>query len=96
MYKLLEEEKSYLNILKEAQSKVKIPVEHPGMLEVPEGKDVEDLPYSHFQALAKKKGFGKISRALNNLHVWNKEKNPSLAAWANKMQDRLSNEFKEE
>ena len=96
MFKLLNEEKSYLNILKEAQAQVKIPVEHPGVLEVPEGKDVESLPYSHFAALAKKKGFGKISKALNNLHVWNKEKNPSLASWANKMQDRLSNEFKEE
>jgi len=95
MFKLLNEEKGYLDLLKEKE-KVKIPVEHPGVLEVPEGKNVEDLPYSHFQVLAKKKGFAKISRALNNLHVWNKKRNPKLAAWANKMQDRLSNEFKED
>lgn len=96
MVDYLNEEKDYLQALKEAKNTVKIPVEHPGMLEVPEGEDVEDLPYSHFQALAKKKGFAKISRALTNLHVWNQDKNPKLAAWANKMQDRLSNEFKEE
>jgi hypothetical protein len=96
MHDYLNDENIYLKVLKEAQGGVKIPVEHPGMLEVPDGEDVEDLPYSHFQALAKKKGFAKISRALNNLHVWNKEKNPSLAAWANKMQDRLSSEFREE
>jgi hypothetical protein len=93
MFKLLHEEKQYLNCLKE---KIKIPVEHPGMLEVPEGKNVEDLPYSHFQSLAKKKGFGKISRALNNLHVWNRKRDPKLASWANKMQDRLSSEFSED
>lgn len=75
---------------------VKIPVEHPGILEVPEGKDVEDLPYSHFASLAKKKGFEKISRALTNLHTWNKEKNPSLSSWADKMQARLSDEFSQE
>ena len=96
MFKLLNEEKNYLDILKEGKSKVKIPVEHPGMLEVPEGKDVEDLPYSHFSALAKKKGYGKIAKALTNLIVWNKTKNPSLSAWADKMQNKLHDEFREE
>lgn len=86
------DDKPYLKILQEA-TKVKIPVEHPGILSVPEGKDVEDLPYEHFAKLAKKKGWGKISKALNNLHVWNKDKNPTLASWANKMQDKISKEF---
>lgn len=95
-FQLLHEETSYLGILKEQEPNVKIPVEHPGMLEVPEGKNVEDLPYDHFAALAKKKGFEKISRALNNLHVWNKDRNPELASWANKMQEKLSNEFSKE
>jgi hypothetical protein len=77
-------------------SKVKIPVEHPGVLEVPEGKDVESLPYSHFAALVKKKGFPEISKALTNLHTWNKSKNPKLSSWADKMQERLAKEFSEE
>ena len=95
MFKLLNEEKSYLSILKEAGN-VKIPVKHPGVLEVPEGKDVEDLPYSHFAALAKKKGFGEISKALTNLHTWNKERDPKLAGWADRMQAKLSDEFSEQ
>lgn len=100
-YKLLKEEKSYLNelkekVIREQPPQVKIPVKHPGVLEVPEGKDVESLPYEHFAALAKKKGFGEISKALTNLHTWNKEKNPKLANWADKMQERLAKEFKKE
>lgn len=88
---------SYLNVLKEsAEKSVKIPVKHPGVLEVPEGKDVESLPYSHFANLVKKKGFEEISKALTNLHTWNKEKNPKLSNWADKMQQRLHNEFSEE
>jgi len=91
----LNNENDYLSILKEAAG-VKIPVKHPGVLEVPEGKDVEDLPYSHFAALAKKKGYGEIAKALTNLIVWNKEKNPSLSKWADKMQNKLHDEFSEE
>lgn len=87
-------ENIYLQFLKET-TKVKIPVEHPGVLEVPEGKDVESLPYSHFAALTKKKGFGEISRALTNLHTWNREKNPTLSRWADKMQEKLAKEFAE-
>jgi len=80
--------KGYLKKLSE--QKVKIPVEHPGVLEVPEGKNVEDLPAAHFQNLIKKKGWAEISKALTNLHTWNKDKHPSLAGWANSMQARLS------
>ena len=94
-------EKTYLKSLteavqKEQAGKVKIPVKHPGVLEVPEGKNVDDLPYEHFAALARKKGFGEISKALTNLHTWNKERDPKLASWADKMQQRLHNEFSEE
>jgi len=78
----------YLNWLKEQQ--VKIPVKHPGVLEVPEGKDVEDLPLSHFKDLVKSKGWETISKALTNLIVWNKKKNPSLSSWADKTQAALS------
>ena len=81
----------YLGYFQEADNpKVKIPVEHPGVLEVPEGKSVEDLPVSHFKKLIKKKGWPKVSRALINLKVWNREKNPSLSSWADRMQERLA------
>ena len=81
---------SYLNVLKEAVGGVKIPVEHPGVLEVPEGKDVESLGEEHFKSLIKKKGWNEISKALTNLHTWNTKKNPSLASWANNMQEKLA------
>lgn len=68
----------------------KAKVKHPGILEVPEGKDVEDLPVSHFVALAKKKGRGAIVRALMNLHRWNKKRDPKLSAWAKKTQEAVS------
>ena len=69
---------------------VEIEVKHEGILEVPEGKNVEDLPISHFVDLAKKKGLSKITKALNNLQVWNKKKNPELSKWAGNMIDKVS------
>ena len=69
---------------------VEIEVKHEGILEVPEGKNVEDLPISHFVDLAKKKGLSKITKALNNLQVWNKKKNPELSKWAGDMIDKVS------
>lgn len=87
-FRLLKDDKTYLNLLKEQQ--VKIPVEHPGMLEVPEGKNVEDLPQSHFKDLIKKKGWEEISKALTNLQTWNKDRDPKLASWANNMQEKLA------
>jgi len=97
-YRLLENERCYLSLLKEQHTrnlneddpKVKIDVENPGMLEVPEGKDVEDLPENHFKDLIKKKGWEEISRALTNLNVWNKDRDPSLSNWADNMQQKLS------
>jgi len=80
-----------LQMLYEKDSSVKIPVEHPGLLEVPEGQNVEDLSFEHFKKLAKKKGFEAISKGLTNLITWNKEKNPSLSKWADSMQNKLHN-----
>jgi len=79
---------SYLGQLNE--QKVKIPVKHPGVLEVPEGKDVEALPMSHFEDLIKKKSWETISKALTNLNVWNKKNNPTLSNWADGMQAKLA------
>lgn len=79
---------NYLDELNE--QKVKIPVKHPGVLEVPEGKDVEALPMSHFEDLIKKKGWETVSKALTNLIVWNKKNNPPLSKWADGMQAKLA------
>lgn len=97
--KLLGANKSYLSELKQCVSRkailkeedVKdIKVEHPGVLEVPEGKDVKDLGEGHFKSLIKKKGWNEISKALMNLVRWNKSKEPSLSSWAHGMQKKLS------
>ncbi len=69
---------------------------HPGILEVPEGKDVQSLPLKHFQALAKSKGEGAVVKALMNLVRWNSSKNPSLATWAKGMVNKLHGGSKEE
>ena len=95
-YKLLQEEKTYLNLLKtrfvrEADEDVKdIEVENPGILEVPEGKNVEDMGEDHFKSLIKKKGWEEISRALVNLIRWNKNRDKKLSNWADNMQEKLS------
>ena len=73
-----------------------IEVKHEGILEVPEGKNVDDLPFSHFEKLANKKGLSKITKALNNLQVWNKKKDPKLSKWAGNMIDRLNKKLKKD
>lgn len=77
------------SLLAEAEDVRDIEVEHPGILEVPEGQDVQDMGFDHFKSLVKKKGYAPISRALTNLHRWNKKKDPKLSSWADKMQDNL-------
>lgn len=82
--------KSLTRLYEQEGKGVKIPVEHPGVLEVPEGKDVENLPLSHFQDLVKKKGLAPISHALTNLIVWNRKKNPTLSSKVDKIQNALT------
>ena len=72
---------------------VNIETENPGILEVPEGKNVEDLPIKHFVAIANKKGLSTVTRALNNLQVWNKNKNKPLSKWAGDMIDKVTKRF---
>jgi hypothetical protein len=72
---------------------VDIKVKHPGILEVPEGKKVDELPFSHFAALVKEHGYDEISKALTNLEVWNREREPELADWAKDMRERLKAKF---
>jgi len=71
------------------QSAVDVKVEHPGILEIPEGKSIKDMSLKHFQKIAKEKGRGAVSRALLNLVRWNKKKNPSLSKWARSMLDKF-------
>jgi len=71
------------------EAKVVIKVKHPGILEVPPGKKVNELPVEHFIKLAKKKGYAAIIRALNNLQIWNKNRNKELSEWAKKMKEQL-------
>ena len=66
-----------------------IEVENPGLLEVPKGKDVDDLPLSHFKDLVEKKGYEEVIRGLQNLRRWNKNREPSLSSWADDMMDKL-------
>jgi hypothetical protein len=84
----------YESVLREKN--VEIDVKHEGILEVPEGKNVNDLPMSHFEKLAKKKGLGKITKALNNLQVWNKNDDPELSKWAGNMIDKLNKKLKKD
>jgi hypothetical protein len=84
VHAVLEEEK--ISLLTE----LKIKVTNPGLLEVPEGKEVTAMPLAHFVKLAKKKGFAPISRGLINLVVFNKNKDKKLSAWAGKMQKALA------
>ena len=72
---------------------VNIETENPGVLEVPEGKNVEDLPIKHFVDIANRKGLSTVTRALNNLQVWNKNKNKELSKWAGNMIDKVSKRF---
>lgn len=75
---------------------VEIDVKNEGILEVPEGKTVDQLPMSHFEKLAKKNGLGKITKALNNLQVWNKNDDPKLSKWAGNMIDKLNKKLKKD
>ena len=70
-------------------NEVDIEVKHSGLLEVPAGKEVDQLPQSHFQKLIDKKGYEAVIRGLTNLEVWNKNKNPKLSQWASNMADKL-------
>lgn len=72
------------------EQKIKIPIKHPGMLEVPEGKDVEKLPLEHFKKLVVKKGFAEISKSLINLKVWMKKTKPEISKWADDTQEKLA------
>lgn len=82
--------------LDEGRKKVDVEVKNAGILEVPEGKSVDELPQSHFESLIDKKGYEAIIRALNNLAVWNKNDNKSLSSWAKDMMDKLKKKYRKD
>lgn len=61
------------------EAKVLIKSKHPGLLEIPKNKTFIQMPIKHFLQLADKKGRSKISRAVTNLLVWNKNKRTKTA-----------------
>jgi hypothetical protein len=90
-YKILRDSliESAMNIKKDIISEqdepqVQIGPVKKGELEVPEGKDVEDVSIEHFKDLIKKDGWDQVSKRIITLKVWNKNKDPKLA---NKMDD---------
>lgn len=82
--------------IKLREQDVEIEVKNKGILEVPEGKNVDDLPMSHFEKLVKKHGLSKITKALNNLQVWNKNDDKKLSKWAGDMIDKLNKKLKKD
>jgi hypothetical protein len=79
----------FLNRLNEVEDVEDIEVEHPGLLEVPKGKEVDDLPLSHFKSLVEKKGYEEVIRGLQNLRRWNKNRDTKLSNWADDIMDRM-------
>jgi hypothetical protein len=73
-----------------------IEAENEGILRVPEGKSVMDLPQSHFERLVTKETYQSIIRALTNLQTWNKNKNTELSNWAENMAGKLRKKFRPE
>jgi len=71
--------------------KVMVKVVNPGILEVPKGTKVWDLPEGHFKKLVKKRGQKAVMLALLNLERWNKGKEGRnhIATWARSMIDKL-------
>jgi len=81
------QEKDKIKDLIEQTTKIK--TEHPGILEVPEGKHFYQLPLKHYIDLAKKKGKPAIMRALLNLERWNKNRDPETSKKARELIDKL-------
>ena len=81
------------NVINEA---AEIEVENPGLLEVPKGKKVDELPLSHFEKLVDKKGYEAVIKGLNNLAVWNKNDDKQLSDWAKDTMEKLKEKFRKD
>ena len=77
----------------------KVQVKNPGILEIPKGKTVTDLPIKHFVGLAKSKGAAAIQRALSNLIRWmgpgSKNPNPKVVEHAKKAREAIRTQVTE-
>ena len=76
--------------------KVRIPVRHEGVLKIPKGKKFWQMPMSHYDKLVGAKGYASISRALTNLEVFNRKKDPTVAARASRIADQLRKKYRPE
>lgn len=92
-FKLVESVDSTRKIV---EAKVDIPVKHEGILEIPEGKTIRELPISHFERLVKEKGYEPVIRALNNLVVWNKNDDKDLSSTAKAIMDQLRKKYRKD
>jgi hypothetical protein len=75
---------------------VNIDVEHKGLLEIPKDKKFWEMPLSFYDDLVDKKGYDAIIKGLNNLKVWNKNDDPSIAKKADRIMDALKSKFRPE
>lgn len=66
-----------------------IKVKHPGLLDIPSGKNFWEVPLSHYIDLAKKKGKSAVMHGLLNLDRWNKDKHPEISSKAKAIIDKL-------
>jgi len=73
-----------------AKKKVTVTVKHPGILEVPKGKNFWQLPFKHFTDIAKKYGYTPVIKALTNIEVWNRKKHPDIEEKAKKIRLKLT------
>jgi hypothetical protein len=76
-------------VINEEEDTKDIKVSHPGVLDIPDGKNFWEMPLSHFIGLGKSKGKAEIMKALCNLERWNKEKNPEESKKARIIIDKL-------
>ena len=71
--------KEYLDFLEEDDSETP---NKDTILDPPKGKQLQEMSIDYYQSLIKKKGFVSVNKALVNLEVFNKSKNPELSGWA--------------
>lgn len=82
--------KPFFDYFKEKTDPKDIEVTHPGILDVPEDKNINEMPLEHFVKIAKSKGLSAVTKALMNLVRWNKDRNPKLSQWAKDTQEKVS------
>lgn len=73
--------------------KVQIPVENPGILQIPSDKKFWEMPLDYYQKLVKKIGYAPVIKALTNLEIWNKNKDPKQSKQAKNIIKQLQKDY---